>query len=137
MPARTAPVRRELPKATPVDETAENIFPAGKSDQAAARKVWGSVIKALRTTKPSLFAICMDLVPCLEGDTLIVETASQSAQTILTQERNMAVLSDIVRKNGLSNIIVRGKGQNAAASAEKKRDYQPVRELIGDKLTEK
>ena len=134
--ARQQAAHREPPKAVPVQDSAEAVFPAGRSDQAAARKVWGSVIKALRTTKPSLFAICMDLEPFLEGNALVVQTASQSAQTILSQERNQTVLNDIVRQNGLEKVIVRGKEQRGTAS-ENQRDYQPVRDLIGSKLTEK
>ena len=134
--ARQQAAHREPPKAVPVKDSAEAVFPAGRSDQAAARKVWGSVIKALRTTKPSLFAICMDLEPFLEGNALVVQTASQSAQTILSQERNQTVLNDIVRQNGLEKVIVRGREQRSAAS-ENQRDYQPVRDLIGSKLTEK
>lgn len=119
--------------AAPVKEAEKPFDPLfdgrERSSTAAAGKVWGGIIRKLRTQKPMLYPLCRDLEAVSEGKTLVVLAETAQQEQILNIKANHEALSALAKEEGYS-FEVRQK----SVPQKSVQDTGELQELVGDKL---
>ena len=129
-----APRPVSLPKAMPADQTAQTPFaqPAsvasasgGEGDSPEA--VFGLFLRRLRKLPKSgvAYALCRDLAPSREGDTLVLTTDVRTVCDTLNSERHRPLMQEVFAQVGVTQFEVRFAG---APRAEEKDGIQQLRE---------
>lgn len=96
--------------------------------QAAAGKVWGSVIKTLRQNKNGmLYSICSEMRCEISGKNLTIISDGKQAADIIKKEANFKIIKDIIDSVGEYNIFIK-------YNEEKEQDFSDLKNLIGNKL---
>ena len=131
---KAAPRPAPLPKAMPADRTAQAPFaqpeepptsPGGGGDSPEA--LFGLFLRKLRKLPKSgvAYALCRDLVPGREGDTLVLTTDVRTVCDTLNSERHRPLMQEVFAQIGVTQFEVRFAG---APRAEEKDGIQQLRE---------
>lgn len=98
--------------------------PAVKTAGANGRKIWGTLVRRLRTMpgKTVLWVACQEMTAEVSGNTIIINAGGETERNLLSKPENMETISSIIGEFGAFNITFAGDkaddGNAAAKAAE-------------------
>ncbi|MEG1997792.1 MAG: hypothetical protein RR051_05060, partial [Clostridiales bacterium] len=103
------------------------------SGNAAASKVWGGVLKKLRTTKFMLYTICRELNVILEGETFVILATTKQEYEIMNKPINLDLYRELLSAEGITQFTIRQREEKQRSMAFEN-DESELKDLMGDKL---
>ena len=124
----------ELEEQKEVEIPTDTINEQKNVDNADARKIWGTVVRRLRTTpgKIILWVACQEMTATISGNNFIIKVKNESEKNLLEENENKTLITSLVNEFGSYNIIISLSGEDIASQD----NTQKVTDFFGkDKIT--
>ena len=124
----------ELEEQKEVEIPTDTINEQKNVDNADARKIWGTVVRRLRTTpgKIILWVACQEMTATISGNNFIIKVKNESEKNLLEENENKTLITSLVNEFGSYNIVISLSGEDIASQD----NTQKVTDFFGkDKIT--
>ena len=84
-----------------------------KENEGNEKALFGTFLRALRQKGASgvLYTIAMDLIPEMQGATLVLKAESDTAYSVLTRETHYKLIDSVMKEVGIQSYEIRKKGK--------------------------
>ncbi len=124
----------EIEEQKQVEIPTDTINEQKNVDGVDARKIWGTVVRRLRTTpgKIILWVACQEMTATISGNNFIIKVKNESEKILLEENENKTLITSLVNEFGSYNIIISLSGEDIASQD----NTQKVTDFFGkDKIT--
>ena len=113
----------------PVADKLEEGFSSSttNTDNQSDKKIWGSIIRALRRESITLYAICSERIAKVQGNDLYVYADSEGDYLILNREDNKSMLAKCAKNFGIDRVVI---AEKSAQALEKEKVEEQVQDIV-------
>lgn len=113
----------------------ETPLDSGKVEDVPPAKVWGSVLRTLRSNGNAvLWTVCQDVIAKVRDGELIITVSNESEYEMFSREDHLKTLTDAVRKYGDYKVIISRKIVKDDALDEFERDVEEIKSVFGKEV---
>lgn len=109
---------------------------ASNTQNQADKKVWGSIIRALRRESITLYAICSERIAKVEGNVLYVYADSEGDYLILNREDNKLAIAKCAKGFGIERVVIAEKSSQALERERVEEQVENIVNLFGKNKVE-
>lgn len=109
---------------------------ASNTQNQADKKVWGSIIRALRRESITLYAICSERIAKVEGNVLYVYADSEGDYLILNREDNKLAIAKCAKGFGIERVVIAEKSSQALERERVEEQVENIINLFGKNKVE-